>query len=121
LICGWFPKGFAETPLVLSISFVAALQSSTFRKAVGFSYNSTMTTGNLRIFGEAAFQCIFAQGGLAAFEKARTFGAVCLAFLAGAIFGGLCTVGLNNRALWIVDALLLALWTRLFVALRTRP
>jgi uncharacterized membrane protein YoaK (UPF0700 family) len=121
LICGCLPKGFAETPLVLSISFVAALQSSTFRKATGFNYNSTMTTGNLRIFGEAVFQCIFARGGLAVFEKARTFGAVCLAFLAGAIFGGWCTVALNNRALWIVDVLLLALWARLLIALRTRP
>jgi uncharacterized membrane protein YoaK (UPF0700 family) len=58
---------------------------------------------------------------MAAFEKAGTFGGVCLAFLAGAISGGLCTVAMNNRALWIVDALLLALWARLFIALRTRP
>jgi uncharacterized membrane protein YoaK (UPF0700 family) len=115
---GWFPKGFAGTPLVLGISFVAALQSSTFRKAAGFNYNSTMTTGNLRIFGEAAFERFFASNGMSAFEKAKTFGAICLAFLAGAILGGVCTAALDNRALWIVDALLAALWVRLFVALR---
>ena len=118
LIGGWIPKGVAGTPLVLGISFVAALQSSTFRKAAGFNYNSTMTTGNLRIFGEAVFQGVFNSGGMAAFEQARTFGAICLAFLAGAILGGLCTAALDNRALWIVDALLAALWVRLFVALR---
>jgi uncharacterized membrane protein YoaK (UPF0700 family) len=115
---GWFPKGVAGTPLVLGISFVAALQSSTFRKATGFNYNSTMTTGNLRIFGEAVFQTVFNSGGVAAFEKAKTFGAVCLAFVAGAVLGGVCTAQLDNRALWIVDALLAALWIRLFVALR---
>ncbi len=116
---GWLPKGVAGTPLVLGISFVAALQSSTFRKAAGFNYNSTMTTGNLRIFGEAVFQSVFHSGGADAFEKARTFGAICLAFLAGAILGGVCTAALDNRALWVVDALLAALWVRLFVALRS--
>jgi uncharacterized membrane protein YoaK (UPF0700 family) len=118
LIGGWIPKGVAGTPLVLGISFVAALQSSTFRKAAGFNYNSTMTTGNLRIFGEALFQSVFNAGGLAALARAKTFGAICLAFVAGAIFGGFCTVALDNRALWIVDALLAALWVRLLVALR---
>jgi uncharacterized membrane protein YoaK (UPF0700 family) len=118
LIGGCFPKGFAGTPLVLGISFVAALQSSTFRKAGGFNYNSTMTTGNLRIFGEALFQSVFGTSGVAAFEQSKVFGAICLAFLAGAILGGVCTVALDNHALWIVDALLLALWIRLFVALR---
>ena len=55
---------------------------------------------------------------MAAFDMAKTFGGICLAFLAGAILGGVCTVQLDNRALWIVDALLAALWVRLFVALR---
>jgi uncharacterized membrane protein YoaK (UPF0700 family) len=118
LIGGWFPKDFAGTPLVLGISFVAALQSSTFRKAAGFNYNSTVTTSNLRTFGEAFFQGVFASGGTAAFEKTRTFGAICLAFLAGAILGGVCTEALDNRALWIVDVLLMVVWIRLFVALR---
>jgi len=118
LIGGWFPKDFAGTPLVLGISFVAALQSSTFLKAAGFIYNSTVTTANLRTFGEAIFQGVFASGGIAAFEKARTFGAICLAFLAGAVLGGLCTAALDNRALWIVDVLLVVVWIRLFVALR---
>jgi uncharacterized membrane protein YoaK (UPF0700 family) len=61
-------------------------------------------------FGEALFQGAFNSGGMAAFEKARNFGAICLAFLAGAILGGLCTAALDNRALWIVDVLLVVVW-----------
>jgi len=72
-----------------------------------------MNTGNLRIFGEAVFQSVFNSGGMAAFDMAKTFGGICLAFLTGAILGGVCTVRLDNRALWIVDALLAAASDRL--------
>lgn len=94
-----FPKDFAGTPLVLGILFVAALQSSTFRKAAGFDYNSTMTPGNLRILGEAMFQTVFDTGGVATFPMARTFGAICLAFLAGAVLGAVYDYFRQSRAL----------------------
>lgn len=45
---GGFPNSFPSTPLVLGISFLAALQNSSFRLLEKWPYNSTMTTGNLR-------------------------------------------------------------------------
>jgi uncharacterized membrane protein YoaK (UPF0700 family) len=119
LIAGSFPKEFAGNLLVLGISFVGALQSSTFGKVGNWSYNSTMTTGNLRIFGQAMFQTAFGARDPDSMEKARTFAGISSAFLFGAILGGLSTAALDNRALWIVDLVLLALAFRLFVALST--
>lgn len=82
-IAGAFPRDSAGTLLVLGISFVAALQSSSFRRAGKWTYNSTL------------------------------YAALCISFVAGAVAGGLCTLALDNRALWIVDAALLAVWLRL--------
>jgi len=118
LIGGFFPKGFAGMPLVLGISFLAALQSSTFRKAGRWTYSSTMTTGNLRTFGESVFRSISGAHDPDTNEKAKAFGVLCVAFLAGATAGGVCTVALDNHALWIADGLLLALWLRLAAARR---
>lgn len=116
LIGGCFPKEFAGTLLVLAISFVGALQSSTFGKVGNWNYNSTMTTGNLRIFGQAIFQWIFGDRSVDSLEKARTFAAISTAFLSGAIVGGLCTAALDNRALWIAGLVLVALSIRLWRA-----
>ena len=99
---------------MLAISFVAALQSSTFRKAGQWTYNSTMTTGNLSHFGEAIFQGTLGMRDAASLAKARTFASICAAFLAGAIVGAICTMHYGNRALWVVGVGFLGLWIRLF-------
>ena len=44
----WLPAAFPDLPLVLGLSFVAALQNSSFPKVRAWPYNSVMTTGNLR-------------------------------------------------------------------------
>jgi uncharacterized membrane protein YoaK (UPF0700 family) len=116
LIAGSFPKEFAGKLLVLGVSFVGALQSSTFGKVGNWNYNSTMTTGNLRICGQAMFQTAFGARDPESIEKARTFAAISSAFLFGAMLGGLSTAALDNRALWIVDLVLLTVALRLFAA-----
>jgi uncharacterized membrane protein YoaK (UPF0700 family) len=115
---GWFPESFPEVPLVLGISFLAALQSSAFRRVGDWTYNSTMTTGSLRIFGEAAFRWIFRHDDATARQRTTLFASVCLAFFGGALLGGLCTWQMKNRALWVVDLLLLGAWIPLVVAWR---
>jgi uncharacterized membrane protein YoaK (UPF0700 family) len=115
---GWFPDTFPDVPLVLSISFLAALQSSAFRRIGDWTYNSTMTTGSLRIFGEAAFRAIFRRDDPTARQRTKLFASVCLAFFGGALLGGLCTWQLKNRALWVVDMLLLVAWVPLVAAWR---
>jgi uncharacterized membrane protein YoaK (UPF0700 family) len=119
LVGGWLPESFPDLPLVLGISFLAALQSSTFRTAAKWTYNSTMTTGNLRTFGEAGFEAIFSREDPDAARKARVFAIICFSFLAGAVLGGFCTWEFKNRALWAADALLLFAWVPLVVTWRT--
>ena len=113
---GATPAGFPDLPLVLSISFLAALQSSAFRKVDRWQFNSTMTTGNLRTVAESAFRMIFKSGDPEAEAKIRTFGAICLAFLGGALLGSGTVARIHNHALWVVDALLLAAWIPLMIA-----
>jgi uncharacterized membrane protein YoaK (UPF0700 family) len=113
---GWFPPGFPDVPLVLSISFLAALQSSAFRRVGEWVYNSTMTTGSLRAFGEAVFRSVFIAEDAAAPRKMEAFGFVCLAFFGGATLGALCAWRMHNQALWVVDLLLLGAWIPLLAA-----
>jgi uncharacterized membrane protein YoaK (UPF0700 family) len=115
-VAGWFPKDFPDLPLVLGISFLAALQSSTFLRIEKWPYNSTVTTGNLRQFGEAGFNAIFSRTDPDAVRKAKLFATLCLSFAAGAIVGGFCTPRMHNKALWVADALLFLAWLPLMAA-----
>lgn len=117
---GFFPKELGSTFLVLGISFVAALQSSSFRRAGQWAYNSTVTTGNLRLSGEAFFQTLFAARDIRSSKKAAFYAALCLAFLVGAVFGGFCVLALADRALWVVDVMLLVPWFYLLTAIRSQ-
>ena len=115
---GWLPDRFPSLPLVLGISFLAALQSSSFRLLEKWPYNSTMTTGNLRSLAELPFEALSPGRRAEALRRARLLGIVCLAFLAGAVLGGICTLRLNNKALWAADVLLFFAWLLVFRSAR---
>ena len=119
-IAGWFAPDLAGTVLVPGISFVAAVQSSTFKRAGKWSYNSTMTTGSLRVLAESLFQRFFGKEDESAGDRIRIFGTLCAAFLAGAVAGGLSTAAFQDHALWIVDVLLSGLWLWLVADSRGR-
>ncbi len=107
----FLPRDFSDTWIVLSISFVAALQNSSFTRVRGLSYNSVMTTGNLRRFAEGLFTGLVPRRDPEILEQAGVFGAICLAFLVGALIGALATGWLRNAALVIpVMVLGVVLW-----------
>lgn len=106
IVVAFLPRTFPDNPIVLGIAFVAALQSTSFNKVLGIPYSSVMTTGNLRRSAEALFDGMFESGGPAALHQTRVFGAICAMFCLGALFGGLATSRLGNRALVIVIAIL---------------
>jgi uncharacterized membrane protein YoaK (UPF0700 family) len=97
----FLPRSFPDIWIVLSISFVAALQHSSFTRVRSWSYNSVMTTGNLRRFAEGLFTGIVPRRNLQVLEQAAVFGAICLAFMIGALIGGLTTGWLHNAALFV--------------------
>ena len=122
-LCGaaWLPASFPDIGLVLGLSFVAALQNSSFPTVEDWSYNSVMTTGNLRRFADGlylAFQTGQRDEGL---KQARAFGLVCAHFLLGAIAGAVCTPRLGNIALLIPAALLTLVLLRIYRGLRDMP
>jgi uncharacterized membrane protein YoaK (UPF0700 family) len=110
-IIAFLPRGFPDIWIVLSISFVAALQNSSFTRVRALPYNSVMTTGNLRRFAEGLFTGMVPRRDPEILEQAGVFGAICLAFLVGALAGGL-TVGWLHNAALVVPVLVLSfvLW-----------
>ncbi len=111
----FLPRSFPDVWIVLSIAFAAAVQNSSFTKVRGWAYNSVVTTGNLRRFAETLFAGIVPRRNDGMRDQAGVFGAICLAFLAGALVGGLATPWLHNAAL-AIPVLTLGL-----VLLRCRP
>ncbi|WP_163509245.1 YoaK family protein [Fodinicola acaciae] len=108
-IVAGLPRAFTSSWLALGISFVAAIQSTSFRRVGGQSYSTIVTTNNLRSFVGHAFAAIREPDSR---NRRLTlwFGLVCLSFLAGAAIGALCTMWIGDRALWIAAGILLAAW-----------
>lgn len=106
ITASFLPASFPDILLVLSISLVAAMQNSSFTRLESWTYNSVMTTGNLRRFGEAFFKGTMPSYDPVSLREARLFGMVCLSFLTGAILGALTTLKLHNYALFIPAGLL---------------
>lgn len=74
------------------ISFVAAMQTASFPRVENWSYSSVMATSNFRQAIEGVFSGL--AGGSrepGRFRQARVFGALCVAFGAGAALGALVT------------------------------
>ncbi len=99
-IISLLPAAFPDIILVLAISLVAALQNSSFTKLEDLTYNSVMTTANLRRFAESFYE-FSASRNPESKKGIKLFGLICLSFLAGAIVGGIATVHWHNEALWI--------------------
>jgi uncharacterized membrane protein YoaK (UPF0700 family) len=109
-----------DAVLIPAISFVAALQTTSFDRLEGMAYTSVMTTGNLRRFAQAALAGSLPVRDPAARREARLFGAICLCFFAGAGLGALATMRLGNLALAVPLTLLLAALARLLKPAQTR-
>ena len=70
------------------ISFVAALQNASFNKIGPWSFNSAMTTGNLRDATAGIVDWLAGQDTATSSAKAVALCLICSAFLAGALLGG---------------------------------
>jgi uncharacterized membrane protein YoaK (UPF0700 family) len=113
----FLPRDYPDIGIVLTISYVAAVQNSGFTRIRSWSYNSVMTTGNLRRLAENLFDGSLPRRNVEAREQAWVFAAICFSFLVGAFLGGVTTPLLANAALGIpVAVLALALLLCLEVA-----
>ncbi|MFL9485123.1 YoaK family protein [Chitinophagaceae bacterium LWZ2-11] len=107
IIASFLPTSFPEWILVPSIALVAAMQNSGFTRIENWTYNSVMTTGNLRRFAEAFYQATLPGAyNKESMREAKTFAFICFCFFAGVVMGALMTVRLHNFALWMPILLL---------------
>lgn len=105
-VVGFLPLSVPNAVVTIPISFVAALQVTTFRVLVDQAFSTTMTTGNLRSFAQAVFHRV-TDGDRAAGVRALNFGSVIAGFLGGAILGSVVVRFLDAGAAWVASGILL--------------
>jgi uncharacterized membrane protein YoaK (UPF0700 family) len=90
-----------------AISFVSAVQVSTFRSLNGVKYTSTISTGNLRDLTASLVKWRVSHDS-AAGHDATILGCIVTSFAVGAAVGGLCTRLIGHPAAWVPAAVLIA-------------
>jgi len=80
-----------DSYVVPMISFVAAIQSVSFSAVGPWSFNSAMTTGNLRDATSGLALWILGRGTMEDRDKGVALSLICLFFLVGALCGGIYT------------------------------
>jgi uncharacterized membrane protein YoaK (UPF0700 family) len=105
-IVGWLPGSVPNMIVTMSIAFVSSLQIATFNKLENWSYNSTITTGNLRT-ASSAFYGAFIDHDSESKRKFKGFSAIILSFIFGALIGTYSSVHMGNTSIWIAAGIIL--------------
>ena len=105
-IVGWLPGSVPNMMITISVAFVSSLQIATFNKFGKWSYNSTITTGNLRTAASASYDA-FANHNQEAMRKFKGFTAIILSFIGGALLGTIFSTSLQYQAIWIASGIIL--------------
>ncbi|WP_336046229.1 YoaK family protein [Solibacillus ferritrahens] len=107
-IVGWLPGSVPNMIITISVAFVSSLQIATFNKLGKWSYNSTITTGNLRTASSASYEA-FANQNKEAMKKFISFSAIILSFIGGALIGTYFSTTLEYKAIWIASGIILVI------------
>jgi uncharacterized membrane protein YoaK (UPF0700 family) len=91
----------------LGISFVAAVQTASFRKVESWAYSSVLATSNFRQAVESVFAAFAGTGGPNAFRCIYVFSLLCIAFGMGAATGAYTTERLPALTLGVPATVLL--------------
>ncbi|WP_050614147.1 YoaK family protein [Bacillus testis] len=105
-IVGCLPGSVPNMLITMCIAFVSSLQIATFNKLENWSYNSTITTGNLRTAAQASYAA-FVEHDPESMRKFKGFAAIILSFIGGALLGTFSSTYLGNRAIWIAAGIIL--------------
>ena len=98
----------------IMVSFVCAMQVQSFRKVMGNSYATTMCIGNLRIATEL-FCNYRATGQREVLKTSLLYFSLIAVFIAGAAAGGVMTLRLQEKAIWLCCPVLLAAFVIMFI------
>ena len=88
------------------VSFSCAMQVQAFRKVDGYSYASTMCIGNLRN-GTASLSMYLRERKTGLLKQALYYFGIILFFAIGAGLGGVISIEIGYRAIWVSGGLLL--------------
>ena len=105
-LVGFIPAQFNMAASML-VSFSCAMQVQTFRKVHGYGYASTMCIGNLRA-GTESLSVYLRDKKPGALKKAVHYYGIILIFAVGAGLGGVMSLHIGLRAIWISPVLLTA-------------
>jgi uncharacterized membrane protein YoaK (UPF0700 family) len=97
LIASRLPNGAVSA----SVGFIAAVQITSLSHIGDVTFNTGMTTGNLRGAFSAASAMLYEPASKKDAARAIALGSMCLAFAAGAVLGGVSTLHLGDRTLFI--------------------
>ena len=104
LLVGFLPSEINMVATML-VSFSCAMQVQTFRKINGYGYASTMCIGNLRS-GTESLSVFFRNREWGALKKALHYYGIILTFALGAGLGGVVSLAIGLKAIWVSCALL---------------
>src|SRR3984893_1981729 len=112
-VIGFVPASVPHSYVTVPISFLAAMQIGLFRNIGDLVYLPVATTGNLMRFVEAGYDG-FVEKHAASRRAFGVYGALILAFAAGALIGAVASLALGVHAIWL-PAGVLAITLCLFI------
>ena len=104
LAVGFIPERYDMLATML-VSFSCSMQVQAFRKVNGYGYASTMCIGNLRS-GTESLSIYLREKQHGALKKAAHYYGIIFSFAIGAGIGGICSLHIGIRAIWISSILL---------------
>lgn len=104
LAVGFIPERYDMLATML-VSFSCSMQVQAFRKVNGYGYASTMCIGNLRS-GTESLSIYLREKQHGALKKAAHYYGIIFIFAIGAGVGGICSLHIGIRAIWISSILL---------------
>ena len=105
-VIGFIPSSAPNFIVTTTVSLVASIQVSSFRKLVDSQFNTTMSTGNLRSATQALYIAITQKDTDAAIRSIRYF-IIIFSFFSGALIGGIITSFWGIKAIWSTMVLLI--------------
>lgn len=103
-VVGFIPERYDMLATML-VSFSCSMQVQAFRKVNGYGYASTMCIGNLRS-GTESLSIYLREKQHGALKKAAHYYGIIFIFAIGAGIGGICSLHIGIRAIWISSILL---------------
>jgi uncharacterized membrane protein YoaK (UPF0700 family) len=113
VVIGFVPASVPRSYVTVPISFLAAMQIGLFRNIGDLVYLPVATTGNLMRFVEAGYDG-FVEKHAPSRRAFGVYGALIVAFAAGALIGAVASLALGVHAIWL-PAGVLAITLCLFI------